>query len=385
MLRAGEKFTDQEREGLSEDELAILDSDEDDSDALKQIVGNDDDEAEPGEGKDAEAKAAADAKAKADAEAKAKADADAKAKADADAKAKADAEAKVKAAADAAAEEAKKAGADEAAQKQAREDAERKAREAATAGAADAGDDDDEIGEEPFAPVYNAQPPEKYDERMAEFDKEYDAITAKFKAGDIELEDMQKEQRAVEAKRTELREQKLKADIAAEQSAQHGEQRWKWEVSRFMRDVKKHEGIDYRGNVGLNAALDAEVKALANDEANKDKAGEWFLAEAHRRVKTQFKLGDETPGDPKAAAKAKAAAEAKAKADAVAKRKAAVDKLPKGLGGLPAAGAADLGTDGEGEFAEVSALMDKGDSMAVEAYIAGKSAEWQERWARHSG
>jgi hypothetical protein len=29
--------------------------------------------------------------------------------------------------------------------------------------------------------------------------------------------------------------------------------------------------------------------------------------------------------------------------------------------------------------------MEKGDSMKLEAYIAGKSAEWQDRWARHSG
>jgi hypothetical protein len=311
----------------------------------------------------------------------------------AEAKAKADAEAKVKAAADAAAEAAKKAGADEAAQKKARDEAAEKARtEAAAAGREEteaAAVDQELEDDDPFVPPYVAPKPEKYDERMTAFDKRDDEVVAKFKAGDIELEAMNKEQRAIQKERSALEREMERHTVTADLAEKAGERHWQWEVNRFMRDVKKHEGIDYADSIRLNAALDAEVKAIANKPENADKPGRWFLTEAHKAVKE--KLGvkptqvpakkDDAP--PKARPRRTRAAKAAA-AKAAAARKAPTDKLPKTLGGLPAAGAADLGKDGEGEFAEVNALMDKGDSMAVEAYIAGKSAEWQERWARNS-
>ncbi|HWQ39183.1 MAG TPA: hypothetical protein VNM24_11355 [Burkholderiales bacterium] len=355
-----EKFTDEERAGLSAEELAVLDG-EDDADILKEIVG--------------EGESDGDAGAKASAEAE-------------------ETEEEPETKAEAGAEPAKKADADEAAKAK----ADGKARDDAQAAASD--DSVEEDDDEPFVPAYKVPPPENYEQRMADLDKKYDEVTAKFKSGEIELEDMLREHRAIDKERRELDAQKTKAEIAAEQAEQAAEQRWRWEVSRFMREAAKHEGIDYRvalheaaleaakkaGDAEaikaaeakvrtsrvLNGALDAEVKALAADEANADKSGEWFLAEAHKRVKAAFNLEGKS---------AKAAPEAKTKAVA-SRRQPPVDKLPKTLGGLPAAGAVDIGRDGEGEFAEANSLLESGDSMALEAYIAGKSAEWQERWAR---
>lgn len=390
---AGEKFTDDERAGLSDAELAVLDGGaDDDAENLKAVAGNDDDDAgqddkggAKGKGDDrTDDEKAADAL-------KAKEDADRKAKEEAEDKARAAAEKKVKDAADAAAEAAKKAGQDEAAQKLAREEAEKKAREEAeqagsTEEPADTGDDEEPVDE--FQPPYVAPKPDKYDERMADFDKREDAVTAKFKAGDIELEEMQKQHRTIARERAKLEGEMQAHRITSELAEQQGAQRWKWEVNRFMRDVKKHEGIDYADSIRLNSALDVKVKALANDPKNADKPGEWFLREAHKQVKAELGIGDKGVAPSKeqksAAAKAKEEADRKAKEAAAAKRAAASgkDKLPKTVGDLPAAGAADIGKDGEGEFAEAQALLEKGDSMALEAYIAGKSPEWQDRWAR---
>lgn len=355
-----EKFTDEERAGLSAEELAVLDG-EDDADVLKEIVG------------DGESDGDDDAGAKASAE---------------------ETEEEPETEAEADAESAKKGGADEATK--AKADGKARGDAQAAAGASETEDEDDEQ----FVPAYKVAPPENYEQRVAELDKKYDEVTAKFKAGELELEDMLREHRAIDKERRELDAQKTKAEIAAEQAEQAAEQRWQWEVSRFMREAAKHEGIDYRvalheaaleaakkaGDAEaikaaeekvrtsrvLNGALDAEVKALAADEANADKSGEWFLAEAHKRVKAAFNLEGKS---------AKAATEAKTKAVA-SRRQPPVDKLPKTLGGLPAAGVVDIGRDGEGEFAEANSLLESGDSMALEAYIAGKSAEWQERWAR---
>lgn len=404
-LQGAEKFTDEERSGLSEAELEVLEGDDDDADALGAVANeedeDDDNDADAGTAEADKAAAAKAAQEKADAAAKAKEDAEAKAAAAAEAKAKADAEAKVKAAADAAAETAKKAGADAAAQKKASDDAAEKARTEAAAAAAEAEEEtatatvEQELeDDDPFVPPYVAPKPEKYDERMTAFDKREDDVVAKFKAGDIELEAMNKEQRAIQKERSALEREMERHTVTADLAEKAGERHWQWEVNRFIRDVKKHEGIDYADSIRLNTALDAEVKAIANKPENADKPGRWFLTEAHKAVKEKLGVKPSVAPAKKddaaaaATAKAKAEADAKAKAAAVkaaaAARKAPTDKLPKTLGGLPAAGGVDIGNDGEGEFAEVNALMDKGDSMAVEAYIAGKSAEWQERWARNS-
>lgn len=409
MLKAGEKFTDQERDGLSDDELAVLEGD-DDSEALKKIAGEDDADADADVDADAEDEGAADAAAAAkeaaakEAAAKAKEEAEAKAAAAAEAKAKQQAETKIKAAADAAAEAAKKAGADAEAQAKARKDAEEKARtEAAAAAKGEEVDETDDAtveveddADELFMPTYIAPAPENYEARIKELDKRHDEATSKFQKGTegYELTNMLADHRSIERDRAALEGQMQKHQISVEQAQQAGEQRWKWEVNRFMRDVKKHEGIDYADSLRLNGALDAHVKTLANKPEHADKPGDWFLREAHKLVKAELKLGTAAPADKGAAAKAaaataataaaKAKAEAEAKAKAAAGRKSPTDKLPKTLGGLPAAGGVDLGQDGEGEFSEVNSLMEKGDSLAVEAYIAGKSPEWQDRWARLS-
>jgi membrane protein involved in colicin uptake len=126
---------------------------------------------------------------------------------------------------------------------------------------------------------------------------------------------------------------------------------------------------------------------LGNDPANTKKPGEWFLKEAHKRVKAIHGIADKkTAGeDPAKAAAAKAEADKKAKEESDRKVKEAAiaarkngGKMPTTLGGVPSAGENDLGKDNEGEFAHLNGL----NGMDLEVAVAGMTPEQQDRWAR---
>lgn len=370
-------FSEAELAGLSEEERAALLEKTDDPDVLRAVAGpgadgDDDDDAETPEEKAArekeEAEAAAAKKAKEDADAKAaeeaekkkreaelaamneedrkKAEAEDRAKAEAAATAKAEADAKVKAEAD-----AKKR--------------------------AESADDDDA----PFLPAYQAKPPENYDAQVKALEERKAEATQKYKANEMELDEMLAEHAKVDAERRKLDDAKLKADISAEQQEQYGAQQWKWECSRFIREVMKHEGIDYKQNNGLYAALDAEVIVLGNDDKNKDWTGRQFLEAAHERVKAQFGLAakpkpDTGPDADKERRAADEAAKKKAELERQQRADANRQKLPKGVSGLPAAGAGESAN--EGEFAHLDGLS----NMEYENAVARLTPEQQDRWAR---
>lgn len=381
-------FTDKELDGLSDAEREALEGDDDSGDAPEDGDVGDDTVATEEAKKAAEEKErlAAEAKAAAETEAKAKAEKAAADKAEAEAKKKRDAELaamteaerkKAEATDRAAADAALKAKKD--AEDKAKLEAEEKARKDAAAAAAA---EDDEL-DEPFAPAFSAKAPEKYDEQMGEFAKKDAADLAEFKDNKIEIEEFLRRQRETEAKRSDLRDQKLKSDIAAESTEQMAKQQWDWECRRFMRNTAKHEGVDYRTEGPLRDEFDAQVKTLANDTKNGQRPGEWFLREAHKRVKAIHGLTTKTDTAADAAAKAEAEKKAKAEAERIAKEKAAIERgkgkdgLPKTLGGLPAAGAAEVGTN-DGEFSHLDSLG----GMELETAVARMTPEQQERWAR---
>ena len=191
---------------------------------------------------------------------------------------------------------------------------------------------------------------------MASLKAAQDGSLEKFKAGDLDIDAFNTERDRIEAEREALRSAKVKADIASETQVQTSEQRWAWEVSRFIRRTAREEEIDYAKPL-LNAALDSQIKALANDAANKDKDSSWFLKEAHRIVKTELGLGKKAAAVEPGAAELKAAAEKKdreARAAATAARRPDRKGLPKSLSGVPSAGT-DGGAD-EGEFASLDKL-----------------------------
>lgn len=159
-----------------------------------------------------------------------------------------------------------------------------------------AGEDAEDAGEgeedEPqqFFPRYSAPPVEKFSEKMAALDQEDVDTVQKFKAADLELDELLAKQRETEGKRAVLREAKLKHEISVETESQAVHQQWQREIGTFFARAKRTDGVDYVGNKSLNAALDQAVKDLGNAKdkngnyVHADKSGAWFLKQAHRQV-----------------------------------------------------------------------------------------------------
>lgn len=249
----------------------------------------------------------------------------------------------------------------------------------------------------PFVPRFVGPDAADVDAKLTAIEADRAAIYATFDEGDLTAAELRTKLAEIDTQARDLQAQKIKAEIAADQAAQTSAQRWEWEVSRFMRSQAK-EGVEYRLDVAekaveaarkggdaakieeaessytrtqaLSAALDAQVKRLAGDEANEDKPSEWFLEEAHRRVARAFNLGK--PATP--AAGGKPADPVKA---AIASRKPDLKAVPSTIAHLPNAGGAD-DTVGEGKFADLDNLS----GLDLERAIARMSPDEQQEYAR---
>lgn len=241
-----------------------------------------------------------------------------------------------------------------------------------SAGATDDGADDD--ADAPFQPQYVPPSVEGLDDKLTALDAQRNEVVQQFRDGDLSVDDMDAKLREIGAERDALMTEKTKAAVVSELAAQSSQQQWQWEVQRFLKTVKKEEGIDYRADSDLgkklNTALDFTVKLLANDPENASRENEWFLEEAHRITKARFNLG----GQPAAGDKQKPA---DPKADAVNARRPNLQAVPKTLAHVPAAGSDDA-SSGDSEFSHLERL----DGMALEAAVAKMSPSQQDRWAR---
>lgn len=147
-----------------------------------------------------------------------------------------------------------------------------------------ADDDDEDEG----LPVYRAAAPADADARLAAADsKEADAFS-KLMDGEITAEEYQKEKNEAQAEREAVREAQLKATIAQEMSEQASRAAWDRACEKFLSKTKADEGIDYAGNALLGQAFDTAVRALAAKPENASKPSSFFLAEAHKQVKQAF-------------------------------------------------------------------------------------------------
>jgi len=211
-----------------------------------------------------------------------------------------------------------------------------------------------------FRPRYEAKLPDDFATQEASIKEQSDALTAKFKGGDIDFDQYQIEAAALAKSERALDEIRFKASLSQEMTAQTAEQQWAFTVQRFMSVTAKADGgIDYAKDAEKNADLDLFVKSLARDEKNSDKPAEWFLNEAHRRV--QALHGIAAKPTPQATPPA-------------ASRKPPLAAAPKTLAQVP-------GGDGPGdvdgnEFADIDRLT--GD--AQEAAIAKMSPSQRERY-----
>ena len=334
-------ISDEELEGLSEEERAALGVDDDDADALKGVVdeagngagdGDDDNDNDNdagdggGDGADAESGGGKGAAGKADA-----------------------------------AGDDVAGGADD-----------------AGTGAGDgdegSGDGSQEAGSDRLVTRYHAEAPENYEQQVQEINTALVEARRAWRAGDLSEDDLAAKEAELTERRLALEAQKVKAEIAAETTQQQAAQEWDFEVRSFMREVTRTEGIDYKDakNKALNDDLDLVVKMLGNDPKNNDKSGEWFLQEGHRIVKAKHNLGGAGAGD----GDGKGGKGAEGKPGKPVERRANTEKLPKTLGGLPAAGVTETGNDGE--FSH----LDKLDGMELEQAIARLTPDQADRYAR---
>ncbi len=161
--------------------------------------------------------------------------------------------------------------------------------------AADAEGADDAAGEpasaavsDEFRPEFKAAAPEGLAERLTALDQQESAIEKAFDDGEIDRDEMRKQLKAVASERTDLKIAESQAKWAEDQNADTRAQRWQWEQERFF--VQEKAAI-YKDPIIL-AALDASVKQLAADPVNAKKPAAFFLDEADRQVRKRFNMGD---------------------------------------------------------------------------------------------
>jgi hypothetical protein len=249
---------------------------------------------------------------------------------------------------------------------------------------AEAGTDADGPGEFQLALRADADP-EKIAKDIEAVESKRDALTAKFKAGELEVDEYTEQDRALAKEVRVLEKAQTKAEFALEHNQQTSTQRWEWECETFF---AKAESKIYENRL-LAAAHDAAVRDMVSEEnlkAHPERmkwSGAKILAEADKEVRASFKLETKAAAadvatDPKAKAEAEAKAAAEKKA---ADKKAALDgrrpdpkKIPKTLADVPAAAGADA--DGEDEFA----ALDKLSGMELENALAKLSPAKAEKY-----
>lgn len=221
--------------------------------------------------------------------------------------------------------------------------------EVEVAGSGDQADDSEDDADDVAPVAYHAQLPEDFDDRVKALEDSEAELEQKFEAGDIEKAEYSREMRRIAAERNELDRVRVKAEVAAEMSQQAAFNQWQRQVEKFMREAKKVDGIDYRGDEALGAELDTMVKALANNPAHADKPSGWFLQQAHKAVKAMHGIADKPVQQ--------------VKNDKPASRKPPIDKAPKTLAQVP-------GGDGPGDVGDEFANLDNLEGDEYESALA---------------
>jgi hypothetical protein len=214
-----------------------------------------------------------------------------------------------------------------------------------------------------FKPQYKVDLPDDYEAKVTELKEEKRALAAKFKDGDIEFEDYTSQMEALDDRRDELNDLRVRASVAQDMNTQTAEQQWQHTVRQFTSAVARDEKIDYAKDAEKQADLDLFVKSLAANEKNADKSMEWFLSEAHKRVKALHGIGGKS--DP--------APSADPKPSAKPSRKPPVEHLPGTLAQVP-------GGDGPGDLAGEFADLDRLEGLEYEQAIARMTPVQRERF-----
>ena len=214
------------------------------------------------------------------------------------------------------------------------------------------------------AAPYTAPLPSDYDDQIKAIKDEDAALRQKFKDGEIDIDERDAGLAALSEKRESLVIQRAKAEIAQEMTQQSAQRQWETTVATFLSGAAKEEGgFDYRKDDGKRADLDQFLKILADKPENADKSMDWFLQEAHKRVKA---LHGVAPAPKRETVE-----------EAVAKRRAPVSAMPKNLSQVPGS---DGPGDVDGEFADIESL----EGLEYEAALARLTPAQKEKFLKGS-
>lgn len=233
----------------------------------------------------------------------------------------------------------------------------------------DEDDGEDETGEDAAQPQefrtsYQAALPENFDATLAAINAEASRLATQFRDGEIDFDEYTAALSNVTAQRDALTATKIKSEIAAEMQAQDSQQRWRWTVEQFIARTAADEKIDYRTDAAKLKDFDLFVKALASDDANASRPAEWFLAEAHKRVKALHGVATTAPS-----------ADARQQTTKPTSRKPDLKAVPKTLAHVP-------GSDGSGDVESEFADLYRLDGLEYETAIARMSPAQREKFAR---
>lgn len=206
---------------------------------------------------------------------------------------------------------------------------------------------------------YVAKLPDDYDQKIGDLAAQEADIRAKFKTGELEIEAYEEQRDAILKQREILNTARVKAEISQEMREQSAQNEWQNQIKSFMAAAAKNDGIDYSKDQAKSADLDLFVKTLANNPANADKSGDWFLAEGHKRVMALHGVA------PSAQPAAKAPP---------ASRVPPLKSAPKTLAQVP-------GGDGPGDVADEFAQLDALEGNDLEAAIAKMTPAQREKFA----
>ena len=206
---------------------------------------------------------------------------------------------------------------------------------------------------------YQAQLPEDFQQQSEALKTERAELREAYKNGDIDFDEYEERRESLRDREKELDRAAIKAEIAGEMSQQSEAQMWATTIQNFFEASAKSDGIDYRTDEAKHADLDLFVRTLADKPENADKSGEWFLQEAHKRVKALH--GIETVSNKKPGAQ---------------NRKPPVDDLPKNLAHVP--GGADDAEEQSSRFAD----LDKLEGIDLETALARLTSDQRDAYLR---
>ena len=214
-----------------------------------------------------------------------------------------------------------------------------------------------------FQPMYVAPPVDDYAGKMAQIAQAQRELATGYENGDFDLAEYQAKLRQVTEHEWALREQQLKASLAAEQRQQQMAQRWQWEQERFFTNPANKA---YREDPVIGPAFAAAVQLLAADANNDRRPMQWFLEEADRLTRGRFRV----PGE---GASSAANGQSGANREAQGRSGRAKSQVPPTLGGLPAASIPDVGGD---EFSR----LDRLEGMELEMALSRLSQAEADRY-----